>query len=563
MAGQPEAPATAPARSRWRPRLKRAAFAAASGCLFWAAVPDTDLWWLGFVMWVPWMWLVEDLRPKAAFGYGLITGVSAIAVGYFWMTELLQRFAFQEFNPDGTEAFGPWAMPLSVAVHLVFSCWQGSEWGLAAALLVWARKRTGVSVLWLMPLCWVVVEAFLPNLFPTYMALAWCWQPRWTQLAELGGVTTVTFAMCSINAAIYVALRAWVKDRRIDKTAVITGLAWLIAVPVYGTIRMASVDAQIEQADHVRIGVVQGNFGIETYRKNRNDIRRELKRETAALEAEGAELALWGETAYPQVFPRDAIHDAPDRGRARRARVRQGFTIPVIVGVITREFGPDANPEPWNTAWVLHADDQFGDRYDKVYLLLFGEAAPSFIDAEWYTDTFPKASNINRGEGPGVLRVAGYRFGPLICYEDILPRFVRDAAHMDVHAFVNLTNDSWFGDTREQPEHLGLAVFRTIEQRKALVRSVNAGISAYVDPVGRVVQQTEVTDADTDGYQGATGFVADVPMMDPRARTVYALTGETFNVTIALVLAALIARAYWRRRRDQTERPQAPASTDG
>jgi apolipoprotein N-acyltransferase len=552
MAENDEAPPapTAGAWVRWRPRLLRAGFAVATGCLFWAAVPDTDLWWLGFVMWVPWLWMLEDLKPKAAFVYGMISGVSAIAVGYFWMTELLLRFAFHETNPDGTVAFGMWAMPLSVVVHLVFSCWQGSGWGLAAALLVWARKRTGIRVLWLAPLAWTFVEATLPNLFPTYMALAWCWHPRWIQIAELGGVTMVTFSMVAINAALYGLLRAWIEDRRVDRAALITWLAWMIGLPTYGTIRMSQVDAEIEAVDHVKVGVVQGNFGIETYRSHRGQIRRELRSQTAALEAEGAQLALWGETAYPGTVPRDAVADAPNQGRARRYRIRRGFTIPVIMGVITREIGPNADRDPWNTAWVLESDDSFGDRYDKVYLLLFGEAAPAFVDADWYTSTFPAASNIHRGPGPGVLRVAGYRFGPLICYEDILPRFVRDAAQQDVHAFVNLTNDSWFGKTREQPEHLGLAVFRTIEQRKALLRSVNAGISAHVDPAGRVLQQTEVTDSDTDGYEGATGFVADVAMMDPEARTVYGRTGETFNVLVGLVLFGLIGRSYVGRRRE-------------
>jgi apolipoprotein N-acyltransferase len=496
-------------------------------------------------MWVPWLWLIEELDPKAAFVYGLIAGVSAISVGYFWMTELLQRFAFQ---PD---VFGGASMPLAVAVHLIFSCWQGAEWGLAAALLVWARRISGIRVLWLAPLAWVFVEAFLPNLFPTYMALAWCWHPTWIQLAELGGVTTVTFAMVSINAAVYVLLRTWVGERRVDRVALITWVGWMIFVPVYGTIRISHVDAEIETAERLRVGVVQGNFGILTYQEHKDEIARELRRQTAALEADGAQLALWGETAYPYpVFHRESTEDLPNRGRRRRYRVRQGFTIPVIMGIITRDRRPGGNPEPWNTAWVLESDGTLGDRYDKVYLLLFGEAAPAIVDAEWYTNTFPKASNINRGPGPGVLRVAGYRFGPLICYEDILPRFVRAAALENVHAFVNLTNDSWFGNTREQPEHLGLAVFRTIEHRKSLLRSVNAGISAHIDPTGRVLQKTQVTDSDTHGYRGAEGFVADVAMMIPEARTVYGSTGETFNVLVGVALFGLVGRGALRRRRE-------------
>ncbi|MFY0531172.1 nitrilase-related carbon-nitrogen hydrolase [Nannocystis pusilla] len=92
-----------------------------------------------------------------------------------------------------------------------------------------------------------------------------------------------------------------------------------------------------------------------------------------------------------------------------------------------------------------------------------------------------------------------WRLGPLICYEDILPRFARGVAAEGIHAFVNLTNDSWFGKSKEQDQHMGLAVLRTIENRRALLRSVNAGISVYVDPVGRVLQRIDSTNPDEDG----------------------------------------------------------------
>ncbi|MGB1700564.1 MAG: hypothetical protein ACPHRO_11460, partial [Nannocystaceae bacterium] len=114
-----------------------------------------------------------------------------------------------------------------------------------------------------------------------------------------------------------------------------------------------------------------------------------------------------------------------------------------------------------------------------------------------------------------------------------------------------LTNDSWFGKSAEQPEHLGLAIFRTVEHRKALLRSVNAGISVFVSPTGEVIQRTEVSDSDTEGYNGAESFVADVPMMDPSDRTVFGLlgVGGFAGVCVAWVLACLA----WARRRSRSD----------
>jgi apolipoprotein N-acyltransferase len=199
----------------------------------------------------------------------------------------------------------------------------------------------------------------------------------------------------------------------------------------------------------------------------------------------------------------------------------------------------------WNSALVLHRDGTMGSRYDKVYPLPFGEAAPSFVDPSWYLQTIPNASHLNRGSEPGLLELDGLRFGPLICYEDVLPRYARRVADQGVHALLNLTNDSWFGQTTEQAGHLGLSVFRAVEHRRPLVRAVNAGVSAYVDPAGRIVTRTEVTDSDVDGYGHAEGFVADVPMVDPGRRTLYSRTGDVF----ALALVAGLVGLGWRRRR--------------
>ena len=77
----------------------------------------------------------------------------------------------------------------------------------------------------------------------------------------------------------------------------------------------------------------------------------------------------------------------------------------------------------------------------------------------------------------------------LICYEDVLPRFTRSAVREgNPHLLVNITNDSWFGDTQEPWVHLALAKFRAVEHHRALVRSTNSGVSAFVDPVGRVIE---------------------------------------------------------------------------
>jgi apolipoprotein N-acyltransferase len=515
-----DADTTTPDRKSPAPRFWdpwRILAAAATGSAMWLSAPDFNLWWLAFVGWVPLLWAIHDRPRRHAFFYGWIAGFVSVFIGFFWMSELLTRFA----------GFG---LVPAAAITALFGLALGLQWALPAWATTALRERTGRPTLLLFPMTWAFVEVLLSmvSIFPVHMALSWAWQPLWIQTAELGGAVTVSFVMVAINAALWELLRHYLDRHELDRKAAAIAAAWLIGVPAYGAIRIAQVEAQMEAAPKLDIGVAQGNFGIETYATPgmKPVILRELQRVTANLQHEGADVVIWGETAYPyNRFSRQHEKDLP---RKDPRRIQRDFDVPVIVGLVTRD-ATRANPYAWNTAWVLDADGRWGDRYDKNYPLMFGEAAPPGVDPEWYLEKIPSASHLNRGEGAEAIEAAGYRFGALICYEDILGSFTRDVANERVNAIVNLTNDSWFGQTREQAEHLGLAVFRTVEHRKALLRSVNAGISAYIDPTGRVVARTETSDSDTDGYQGAEGFVVEVPMMPVDQRTVYGWTGGLFG----------------------------------
>lgn len=536
-----------------RPRTKaqRTAAALLSTVGMVLCCPDYDLWWLGFVAWVPLFWAIEGCRPREAMRYGWLTGTLTVLWGFFWMTNLLTKFA-------------QLPMPVAFVVALIFSAWHGLIWGLAALVIAWLRQR-GASLLVVAPMAWVTMEALLPNLFPIYMALGWCWQPLWIQAAELGGVTMVSGIMVALNAALYRVLATGLDERRLDRRAAVVALAWLVGVPTYGAIRIAQVQARMEAAPTIGIAAIQGNFSIFQMRRReeKQPILRRQQALTAQFEAQGAELAVWGETAYPygRQFFRDSQTDLPP---SSPRKVQQGFSIPVVFGTVTSERGPDGRPligrghYPYNTAVLLDGEGRVAGMYDKVYRLAFGEYAP-LVDPEWYLSKIPNAAHIAQGKGPDVLTVqtgsGTWRLGPFICYEDILPRFVRQAANEGVHVFVNLTNDAWFGKTHEPAQHLGLAVFRTVEHRKGMVRAVNTGITTYIDPTGRAVAKTAVTDPDVDGPQEADGVLARVPMMDPQARTLYGLTGELFNGLMALGLLVI----GWRRRGEPTTPPDAAA----
>ena len=188
----------------------------------------------------------------------------------------------------------------------------------------------------------------------------------------------------------------------------------------------------------------------------------------------------------------------------------------------------------YNTAHLIESDGRVLGTYHKNYPLMFGEYVPLADKFPIIYEILPEAGNLTAGESFNTLDFHGYKIGPIICYEDILPRYVRDISTLEPNFLVNVTNDAWFGKTSEQMLHLAVATMRTVEHRMWLVRSTNTGISAFVDPNGRMVQRTSKYEPEI--------LLQSVGMM-PGKRTIYSYIGDILGwCCAAWTLALLILR---------------------
>jgi apolipoprotein N-acyltransferase len=163
---------------------------------------------------------------------------------------------------------------------------------------------------------------------------------------------------------------------------------------------------------------------------------------------------------------------------------------------------------------VLLADEHGEVRgsYDKIELMAIGEYMPFASASPWLRSLWPGSKRVEPGRSVEPLSFRGWRISALVCLEDILPGFVRRVVREGApHLLVNLTNDAWFGDSHEPRIHLALAKLRAVEQRRYLVRATNNGVSAVVDPLGRVVAQSgsftrETLDAEVAMLEGGTPY---------------------------------------------------------
>ena len=238
--------------------------------------------------------------------------------------------------------------------------------------------------------------------------------------------------------------------------------------------------------------------------------------------AQGApDLVIWPESALPELL------NYADPLLADMMSLDQ----PILFGALRR----DEQGRAFNSALVLQ-DGALGAPYDKAHLVPFGEYLPlrGLFDPIGLGDWVARFGGFAAGARvqPLMDLPQGLRARVLICYEAIFPVYAKTAHRPDL--LIHVTNDAWFGRTAGPQQHLAQARLRAIEQGLPMARVANTGISAMIDPFGRIIAQMPM---------GAQGHV-DAPLPQALPPTVYALYGDLINIMLlgALVLAAIRLR---------------------
>jgi apolipoprotein N-acyltransferase len=282
------------------------------------------------------------------------------------------------------------------------------------------------------------------------------------------------------------------------------------------------------------VALVQPNVGYgEKWEQPAGQVFADLLRLShEALAAGDPDLILWPEAAIPRYFPNPPWErQIADLARASRT--------PMLVGGLdlVRHSRDPEDYDNWNAAFLF---DSTGSRapypaYHKRYLVPITERVP-FVPPEWFSLRF--FGGFEPG-GPGaVYRVGMGRFGVVICYESAFEDLSRRYRAMGADFLVNITNDSWFGESAAPRQHLAHLTMRAIETRLGVARAANTGISGFVDPLGRVHQATRL---------GERTVVLGQVLGSP-ARTLYVRLGDWVGLLSLAGTGLLLAWAWWRRR---------------
>ena len=244
------------------------------------------------------------------------------------------------------------------------------------------------------------------------------------------------------------------------------------------------------------------------------------------------QLVVWPEAPTP-------FASADPNFRAAISQLAQTVHAPVVVDAVGSASRPNSRGhyDEFVSASFFLPDGRYAGRYDKMHLVPFGEYTP-FKPLFFFAGHLLDGLNFVPGTQRNVFSVGRLRYGVFLCYESIFGDEVRQFALNGAQVLVNLTDDGWYGDTSAPWEHLDMARMRALENDRWLLRDTNTGLTASIDPFGRVVASMPRH------IRGA----AAVPFSYHSRLTFYTRHGDWIGYVCALLVLAVLAGGMLDRR---------------
>jgi apolipoprotein N-acyltransferase len=488
---------------------RRAIFVVLSGGLLTLAFPEPDLAPLAWVALAPLLGALDGAGGRRGFVLGVGFGIAFFGTLLYWVSIV---------------GYAAWLV--LVLLQAAYVGVFGAMWGTVSARLGAFGRIVGPAVLWV-----AVVEylrAVTPVVGFTWGSLAQSQHDLSFVLrpAALGGGWLVAFLLVAVNALVYGAVAAGARRERRGSAALVVAAA---AVLLAG----AAWPAPQATGRAVTVAVVQGDIPEAQPASYEKDlvILENHARLTATVPP-GADLVLWPESSVGIDPFRDSAVAAQIAGAAREVR------RPMIVGGnLARDDG-----DYQVMAYLVSPEGEIVDRYQKTHLVPFGEYVPARDLLDWIPALEQVPLDAVPGEDPGLFDVAGGPVAPVISFEADFGSLVGGRVGGGGRLLVVLTNTSTWRHSWASAQHVAMSQVRAAETGVWVAHAALTGISAFVDPSGRLVKESDLWEPDV--LVQEMRFAEDV--------TLYARTGDWFPVACLLATAgagaALIARRARRRR---------------
>lgn len=453
----------------------RCAASGLSGVMLFACFPLVNwnvLVWLACLPLL--MALTTERRLWPGFALGYLAGAAFLSGSCYWFVSVMQGYG--NLNPL-------LATGVLILFVIVFSMFYG-VFGLFETAV--ARRSTGAALI-LSPFLWVALE-----LARTYLVTGFPWDllgyaVRPEGLQQVASVTAV-YGL-SFLAVATSALVAWAVLEPRRRASLVSLVVWVVLLSVGNWLLEPPRPRQEPNvALLVQPNIPLGEGAMDAWAPWTNPAPLEglVADSVKAAHDSGATpasqpLLVWPETSAPFFYGRDPVFRGALQSMAKQAGAY------VISGTVT--FVGQGSSRPQNSAVLLGPDGDLLLDYAKIHLVPFGEYVPWWAFPGKVGKITAEVGDFLPGKSVKVARTPDGAIGIFICYEAIFPQLVRKFAAKGAGVLVNISDDGWYGDSSAPFQHFEMARFRAIENGRFVLRGTNDGITAIIDPYGRVRQE--------------------------------------------------------------------------
>ncbi|MBZ5680625.1 MAG: apolipoprotein N-acyltransferase [Acidobacteriia bacterium] len=426
---------------------------------------------------------LQPATPWQAFLLAYICGIIWYAGTCYWIYNTMHQF-------------GGLSRPFALLALFLFCLYLGLYHGLFGLLIgvLAGPGRDDRRALVAAPFLWVAVELARTRItgFPwNLLGIAQVDNVPLCRIAGLTGVYGISFEILLVNVAL---ATAFLVPRRKRGALFVAALA---SAAVLQAGRLIEVPAAF--ADHAAL-LVQQNVPVsadwtkdyfERTLRELSDLSVKssalnpsavVPRQTAAAKID---LIVWPESPAPFYTNDPLFRDAVSE-MARRTRE---WTVTGSIGITPSMHTDGQGSQVFNSAALIDPNGEWITRYDKVHLVPFGEYLPFPRLFAFAGGLTKEVGEFQRGQSRAPLDAGGTKLGLFICYESVFPDEVRQFAAQGAQVFVNISNDGWYGDSGAYAQHLNQTRMRAIENNRWLLSATNTGVTASIDPWGRIADQ--------------------------------------------------------------------------
>ena len=461
--------------------------------------------------------------------------------------------------------YGGLSRPAAAGILVLFCLYLGLYHALFGVLITAFRRiRPGRSVaLLLSPFAWVAVELARSRItgFPwDLLGIAQVDNPLLTRLAPITGVYGISFIIAAVNIVWLMKVR--VRQQRYTRPLLVAGCVVILAIYITGLRR---VTRPTHEGTEAVATLVQQNLEVGEPALDAGPPLTENEKLAAF-----SQLSLFPAMSYcagiPELPSAQCIHvetpgqslaqpaatnlivwpEAPNDFTERDPQFRGALSslaraadAPIIAGdtSIDPDHAAPSGYHLYNSAEFIRADGSLAGRYDKMHLVPFGEYTPYKNLLFFAGSLLQDVGTFEPGKQRNVFTTGGHTYGTFICYESVFPDEVRQFTDLGAEVLINISDDGWYGDTSAAWEHLNMVRMRAIENHRWVLRATNTGVTAAIDPVGRVTRSAPRHERTS--LRAGFDYERDI--------TFYAAHGDWFAYLCSLVTAAALAFALTRK----------------